>query len=1852
MADKENKQDNQQKGTSLEKNNTFLKGMVKDFVDIYVPEGVWTNAINAINNSHNGDTGSIGNEQSNTYCTGTSNDYTVIGIIHKYKTEWVVFSVYDNNSEIGIFDEKNCSYRAIINSQCLKFSTFNLITGVCKENYDCTWSVYFQDNLNPDRVLNLDNVPYICYPKTVEVHKTWNNYTVTRAESVNPCGVATKSGGPGITNTIHSLGENYGVVTVNYNMVTVPDRMDIWFDANPATDLPTVTTGGPVSGIGSLTFNKFSTTSTCYIRITGPSGTAWTYTVNCPVVTPETPPIPVIDAGIYYTDIDSNVQQVLSMDYGQSITICALEGSINIDNIADGYSVSAAGGICKEVNETILDPDACGEKDCTNELDCDALRLHPLVNQPCITVNKSNGAGQLNNGSYQAVIAYSENGVKLTDYSMPSNIQSLWNHSGIGGSIDINIDKLDTNFEEYELVVVSIVNQQTIAKKIGNYSINQKVVHLDLILQSLPTIDLELIPLKTVVYDKSEKMFKVGGYLIRSSVTSQPFFNYQPLANIIKAEWIAVEYPADYYWNGGNNVGNMRDEVYPYFIRWVYKTGSRSASFHIPGRASIPSDLVVTDTNDVIDDTKNLRWQVYDTSTIKSASRRTTPDGGIIKYRGDMAFWESTELYPYDHPSVWGDLCNQPIRHHKMPSNETIHIHNNTGDKIYILGIEFSNIQPPVDDNGNIIQDIVGYEILRGSREGNRSIIAKGLFNNMVKYDIQGSTTKGLFQNYPYNDLNGDPFLKDENNLEVKQDIFSFHAPENNLVKPYIGSGNHIKIYTEETGTAVLNGEIPYKHPKFKVMNEDTFAAAIGVSVGIALLSLFGKQSTESTTTGHTTLPFLGETKTTVVPWAIAVPGVGGNPAESSYVMRDPVFNYDNSLTTTSEGGTANAASGLFTNDLLALANKGLSGPVGLAAVFSKIASIISIATTTMFTFYQALDEAFEIVYHLLKYRDYVIQINSHGFYNSFNKVTNTEVPSGVNPSFNRKLKNSGAKYISSGIQDFDSTYRINNLNRNKYLALYADGIIPNPINIDTSKELIPDTRNPLNTFERNIASYYGAIKVDYDNQYGQLYSIVQLPTGSCVIPKNNPSSGLIFGGDTYINRYTEKNPHYFFNTWLFDMPNGTEFNYNNYINGPTPKYYIDSRRYDASLFGLHVDIKIIPKFDFSSPSDLYDLHCTHNPKHGFGVRDSYMYLFNNGVRDFFTESELNMAFRDYGENPWEKFYDSVGDSFNDLSTMFRSDIIDKPIYYKYDLSLSTSKLYNNFKSWGNILPRDYDPSIYTKCFEYYPNRVVYSLPQQSGLKRDNWRNFLRFNYKDFAGKVNNIKSLNVLGALILFEDLEPIQFVGTDTFESKGGVKYTSGDGGLFLQNPQSIVNADDSFEYGTCTSYRSAVNTPYGLFWMSQKTGKVLAYNGDSIDEISRNGMKYWFLENLPSPLLKVYPEFPLYDNALEGISCQAVFDSQYELVYFTKRDYKPTAAFLAIKDFLVYKEGDGFYIDRSASEGILVTKSCAPGYTYNPDTDICEKVVGYNVCPADHVYNSTLDRCILQGTPPSGYIEPSPNICAEPGSLNNTTGLCSYIITSDVIYNPVLEKINIKDYLELIEWTVSYDPKIKAWISFHDWNPDFLIPSNNHFLTIKNNEFWRHNVSKNSFSQYYYADKPWEVEFPIVTPGDITTLRSVEYTLESFIYNNDGKDNFHVLDENFDRAIIFNSEQTSGLLKLNIKPKNDPIAILDYPIVGVNSIDILYSKEENKYRFNQFYDVTKDRGEFSGTIEPMWITSLNGYYRVLNPAYLNYNKEALQHKKFRHYGNKIILRKNISGNKKMILKFVNSKHLNSPR
>jgi len=76
--------------TSGGKVNNFIKGMNKDTTDIFMAEGLYYNAINAINNSHYGESGSIGNEPSNLYCTTAP--FTIIGYAFIRGTEWVVFS--------------------------------------------------------------------------------------------------------------------------------------------------------------------------------------------------------------------------------------------------------------------------------------------------------------------------------------------------------------------------------------------------------------------------------------------------------------------------------------------------------------------------------------------------------------------------------------------------------------------------------------------------------------------------------------------------------------------------------------------------------------------------------------------------------------------------------------------------------------------------------------------------------------------------------------------------------------------------------------------------------------------------------------------------------------------------------------------------------------------------------------------------------------------------------------------------------------------------------------------------------------------------------------------------------------------------------------------------------------------------------------------------------------------------------------------------------------------------------------------------------------------------------------------------------------------------------------------------------------------------------------------------------------------------------------------------------------------------------------------------------------------------------------------------------------------------------
>lgn len=1609
--------------------NTFDKDLVEDVKDYHLPPNSWTQARNAIPNTVVGDVGELSNEPSNELCAAAP--YQIIGLIHLEEDRWVVFSTDETDSEIGLFKETLCDYTTLVNDQCLNFTKFALIKGIAKENFDCSWQVYWDDGRNPTRTLNIDDIP-------------WIEDCTTDSEGCTTC---------------------------------VP----------------------------------------------------------------------------------------------------------------------------------------------TDDLDCDAIRLAPIVTNPCFTVSRGATSGEMVNGSYYVVGAYTVNQQRVTDYSAPSNIQSIFDHSNVAGSLDITIDEMDENFEEFELVLVIVRNQNTVARRVGIYSTRQNSITIDAVDDRWPSVGIDLIPLRNNIPDRSDAIYRNGEYMIRVGPTDKFDFNYQPLANQISAKWVSVEYPADYYRKGNNNTGYMRDEVYAFFIRWVYNTGDKSPSFHIPGRIFDPAtDGGTIAGPDAAPEVDNglipLKWIGLSTASITAFPNTTLPDGGVVIAEGKMGYWESSEIYDDDKPEVWNatyvdpdtgvnigdttntdfDLCGRNIRHHRFPNNnptgstvarEANHFAN-TGNKIRIMSVQFENIQPPVDNNGAVISNVVGYEILRGTREGNKSILAKGVINNMGEFDFPTGITprKGLYQNYPFNDVRPDPFL-----TKVDQDApepvpilqnefskthFTFHSPDTSYKDPFL-SAKELRIYGEFSGETENQFILPEQHPKHVLITDFALVASITAGVATAVIAMQGEKVENFSPArvfnlgqyaiGVNTIAGAGILGTLQVPYDV---GVSSNAAQAGYIAGETAI--INAIQTTgADGATALAGNPSNIYDSLAGANSGaftaaVAGWIGggydyqsrggQTKYLGTVVSAINSFPTFLYYWSEGADATLRLIRAFSQDRQFALQAQAHCLYDTYSPPQSSNTRRVIEDSI----------YLDNTNQDYGTDYRINNIYRSRTVTLNTTFQISNTFVTDTSRRNIGAASGP--TYEKpevpwfaTSACHYTAMVQRLRNQYGQIENIIQVPVSTCMTERTQSTSDVLFNGDIYIGRHTEKNTFFYFRDWMFNQPDGFEFNYRLHYMLPYPRWFMDTTILDTGETIDSVFSNLLTPASWSFPSNTRNLDGTASPNL-FTVKERFMYLFNSGVRDFFVESEINVDLRDWEDTDTGRHYDPY--AYSDLGEIFDMSIIKSTNLWKYDFSLSISKLFNNFISWGNTQKRSYDPKIAEECFVYRPNRVIYSLPQNLENEKDYWRVFLPNNYKDFRSRVTAIKPVNKNGALILFENESPVQFLGVDQLETDSGTKITIGDGGLFSQPIQNILNTDDPFEYGSCQDRLSVINTSSGIYWISQNQGKIFQMQS-GVKELSAFDLKWWFATYLPYQLTKTFPDFQLIDNPVSGIGCQTIYDNKNQLAYFTKKDY------------------------------VL-------------RTDLGNDVVTYS-------------------------------------------GKDDLFYVNDIL--PI--RLGDPNYFRDASWTVSYDPKQDSWIGYHDWHPDLVIPSKNTFLSISGSELWRHNDRCDSYCNYYGTDYPFEVEWAAVTPQQVNTLRSIEYYMEVFKYDDNCYDRFHVLDFNFDEAVIYNSEQCSGLLKLNLSPKNNAPEIITYPKVNFDTIDILYSKVEQKYRFNQFWDITDDRGEFNPAAERMiWNTQPNGYIRDLNPNNLNYNKFQLERKKFRHYKNTVLLRRKVCGNRNIVVSIANNKNLYSPR
>jgi hypothetical protein len=98
------------------------------------------------------------------------------------------------------------------------------------------------------------------------------------APRVVRCGQQSKSGGQAVTNTKHLMGRPGPLTfTLNYNTGTQADKIDVFYQGK------FVGGSGNVKGAGSKKISvKAGTNDYVTVKVTGPVGGYWSYTLTCP----------------------------------------------------------------------------------------------------------------------------------------------------------------------------------------------------------------------------------------------------------------------------------------------------------------------------------------------------------------------------------------------------------------------------------------------------------------------------------------------------------------------------------------------------------------------------------------------------------------------------------------------------------------------------------------------------------------------------------------------------------------------------------------------------------------------------------------------------------------------------------------------------------------------------------------------------------------------------------------------------------------------------------------------------------------------------------------------------------------------------------------------------------------------------------------------------------------------------------------------------------------------------------------------------------------------------------------------------------------------------------------------------------------------------------------------------------------------------------------------------------------------------------------------------------------------------------------------------------------------------------
>jgi len=134
-------------------------GLDKSYSEIHSKKGTASFALNAVRDSSTGDAFGYSSEPGTEPCiTFERENQVIVGHIYGDNNTNYIFSTDVNAGYSEIGELKDCNYTKILGVDCLLFGRCNAVTGEYRIVRGCNRVLYFNDGINPDRRIDLDNL--------------------------------------------------------------------------------------------------------------------------------------------------------------------------------------------------------------------------------------------------------------------------------------------------------------------------------------------------------------------------------------------------------------------------------------------------------------------------------------------------------------------------------------------------------------------------------------------------------------------------------------------------------------------------------------------------------------------------------------------------------------------------------------------------------------------------------------------------------------------------------------------------------------------------------------------------------------------------------------------------------------------------------------------------------------------------------------------------------------------------------------------------------------------------------------------------------------------------------------------------------------------------------------------------------------------------------------------------------------------------------------------------------------------------------------------------------------------------------------------------------------------------------------------------------------------------------------------------------------------------------------------------------------------------------------------------------------------------------------------------------------